>query len=63
MLPCKMYLNCLMQVCGDVGCCYTPWQQGSFTEGGIDFFERKMIGECGQFNILKNGNLLCMGKL
>ena len=42
------------QVCGDVGCCYTPWLQGTFVEGGEDYFEIQDIGECGKFIILQN---------
>ena len=50
-------------MCGDIGCCYTPWQQGSFTEGGCDFFERQIIGECGNFPILSNTALPYFGKI
>ena len=49
------------QVCGNVGCCYTPWLQGGFTEGGNDFFESKGIGECDKFTILKNEDIPCLG--
>ena len=52
----------LTQICGNVGCCYTPWLQGSFTEGGIDFFNKDWIGQCAQFNILIEGFHLVMGK-
>ena len=49
------------QVCGDVGCCYTPWLQGTFVEGGEDYFEIQDIGECGKFIILQNDYDLRLG--
>ena len=45
-------------------CCYTPWLQGGFTEGGIDFFENSNLGECGnEFRIKKNESIPIMGML
>lgn len=38
-----------VKVCGSVGCCYTPWMQGRFDEGGMDYMSGATIGECYQF--------------
>ena len=38
-----------LTVCGDISCCLTPWDQGSFNEGGIDIFSGVDIGECDKF--------------
>jgi len=49
------------KICSDVQCCYTPWLQGGFTEGGIDFFENSNLGECGnEFKLRKNESIPIM---
>ena len=39
----------MTKVCGNVGCCLTPWDQGSFKEGGTDIMSGPKIGECNGF--------------
>merc|ERR1719471_399255 len=39
----------MTKVCGNVGCCLTPWDQGSFKEGGTDVMSGPKIGECDGF--------------
>ena len=54
----------VFQICGDLECCYTPWLQGSFTEGGIDYFENDQLGECGnQSDIIRNDDNVNLGML
>ena len=49
-------------MCGDIDCCYTPWLQGGFTEGGIEFFENNDLGECGkELKIIRNSTTPIMG--
>jgi len=39
----------MTEVCGDISCCLTPWDQGSFNEGGTDIMTGQKIGECSNF--------------
>merc|ERR1712126_305523 len=39
----------MTKVCGSAGCCVTPWDQGSFQEGGTDIFNGPKLGECENF--------------
>merc|ERR1711994_1125281 len=39
-----------LKLCGNIGCCYTPWLQGNFDEGNSDFFAgQSQLGECFDF--------------
>jgi len=44
-----LFGSIMTKVCGDISCCLTPWDQGSFNEGGIDIFSGVDIGECDKF--------------
>ncbi len=55
-----------LQVCGSLGCCYTPWIQGDFDAGRPDFFSGpSQLEECNNFEFMDpdantdiDGNLL-----
>ena len=44
-----MFGSIMTKVCGNVDCCVTPWEQGSFHEGGTDVMSGERIGECNEF--------------
>ena len=46
----------MTEVCGPLGCCLTPWDQGTFNPGGVDTFDTPdYLGECNQFPLTKAG--------
>ena len=50
------------KVCGSAGCCLTPWDQGSFKEGGLDIMGGHKIGECDNFPFSDNDDPDSIGK-
>merc|ERR1712012_637179 len=44
-----LFGSIMTKVCGDSGCCVTPWDQGDFNEGGTDIMSGVTIGECDNF--------------
>lgn len=53
-----------MQLCGNIGCCYTPWLQGNFDEGNSDFFSgQSQLGECFDFAFMDQDYSFNMGEL
>ena len=50
------------KVCGNAGCCLTPWDQGSFKEGGLDIMGGHKIGECDNFPFSDNDDPDSIGK-
>lgn len=50
------------KVCGSAGCCLTPWDQGTFKEGGIDIMGGPKIGECENFTFNTDGSPDSIGK-
>ena len=61
-VPYLTELYILLQVCGTLNCCYTPWQTGNFDEGQLDIFSGpSSLGECSEFTIREAGQDFSMG--